>query len=153
MSLFHQMERLPVSSDDALVMTLESSSQESSLEDENARKEDRPFSSHLFGDNPDEEEPSEDFSMPRKVHYHSKWKSREDAHYWIPSTKQRTTVLPADCIYKVISRNMEKELCMTDSRRIGLLRRWFSRVLGNHSSSKAHQRVLLASELKELHKM
>ena len=32
-----------------------------------------------FGDNPSEEEPSDDFSKPRKVHYHSKWKPREDA--------------------------------------------------------------------------
>ena len=30
-----------------------------------------------------EEEPSDDFSKPRKVQYHSKWKSRQDAIYWI----------------------------------------------------------------------
>ena len=36
-----------------------------------------------FGNNPDDEEPSEDVSKPRKVHYHSTWKSRQDAVYWI----------------------------------------------------------------------
>ena len=36
-----------------------------------------------FGDNPDEEQPSDDLSTPRKVHYHSKWKSRQDAVYWM----------------------------------------------------------------------
>ena len=36
--------------------------------------------SHLIsGDNPDEEEPGDDLSKPRKVHYHSKWKTRDDA--------------------------------------------------------------------------
>ena len=32
-----------------------------------------------FGDNPDEEEPSDDLSKPRKIHYHRKWTTRQDA--------------------------------------------------------------------------
>ena len=48
----------------------------SSLEDEKAEEEDRPSSLHLFGDNPDEEEPSDNLSKPGEVHYHSKWKPR-----------------------------------------------------------------------------
>ena len=34
-----------------------------------------------FGDNPHEEEPGDDLSKPRKVHYHSKWKNTQDAVY------------------------------------------------------------------------
>ena len=44
-------------------MSFQSSNQDSSLEDEKAKKEDRPSYSHLttpFGDNADEEEPSDD---------------------------------------------------------------------------------------------
>ena len=47
-----------------------------------ARRDDKPSSSHLstlFGENPDEEALSDDFTMPRKVHYHSNW---QDAVYW-----------------------------------------------------------------------
>ena len=64
------------------MMSLQSSSQDSSQEDDKARKEDRPSSYHLpksCGDNPDEDKPSEDFSKPRTLRYHSKWKSRQDA--------------------------------------------------------------------------
>ena len=72
-----------------------------------------------FGDNPDEEGPSEDLSKPRKVHYHSEWMSRQDAVYWINlaraqdkglrlwQTRSHAVIVhnfvPADCIYKVIS--------------------------------------------------
>ena len=55
-------------------MSLQSSNQDSSLEDENAKEEDRPsFFTPLnpFGHIPDEEEPGDDLSKPRKVHYHS----------------------------------------------------------------------------------
>ena len=62
--------------EDALMMSHQSSNQDSSLEDEKARKEDRPSSSHLSAlsrDNPDEDEPSDNFSKLREVHYYSKW--------------------------------------------------------------------------------
>ena len=49
-----------------------------------------------FGDNPDQEEPSDDFSKPRKVQYHCKLKkysARRLLDQFSPSTRQRTTVL------------------------------------------------------------
>ena len=36
-----------------------------------------------FGDNPDEEEPCDDLSKPRKVHCYSTWKNTQDAVHWI----------------------------------------------------------------------
>ena len=79
-----------------------------------------------FGDNPDEEEPSEDLSKPRKVHYHSEWKSRQDAVYRINlaraqdkglrlwQTRSNAVIVynsvPADCIDKMISRKGERTL-------------------------------------------
>ena len=78
-------------------MSLQSSNQDSSLEDEKAKKEDRPSSSHshnLFGDNADEEEPSDDVSKLRKVHYikseKSKWKDTQDAVCWINLAEHKT---------------------------------------------------------------
>ena len=49
-------------------MSLQSSNQDSSLADEKAKKEDRP-PLNPFGDDPDEEEPSDDLSKQKKVHY------------------------------------------------------------------------------------
>ena len=77
MSLFHTNGKNSCFIEDALVVSLQSSSQDSSLEDENPRKEDRPSSSHLSthsGTFQSEEEPSDDLSKKRKIHYHSKWK-------------------------------------------------------------------------------
>ena len=74
-------------------MLFQSSNMHSSLEDEKA-KEDIPSSSH--SDYPDEAEPSDDLSKPRKVHYHSKWKLRQDAVYSISLARahdKRTAVL------------------------------------------------------------
>ena len=92
-----------------------------------------------FGDDPDEEEPSDDLLKPRKVHYHSKWKPRQDAVYWINlaraqekrlhfwQTRSHAAIVdscvPADCIYEVISQKKRNELYMRDSQRLGLLRR------------------------------
>ena len=96
------------------------------LEDEKAKKEDRPSSSSLksFGDNPDEEEPSDDLSKPRKVHYYSKWKNTQDAVYWVNLARAhdkglrfwqtRSQVVdvdnsvPTGYIYKVISHKGER---------------------------------------------
>ena len=77
-----------------------------------------------FGDISDEEEPRDDLSKPRKVHYHSKWKSRQDAVYWIIlaraqdkglqfwQTRSHAVIVcgnvPADCICKVISQKRKR---------------------------------------------
>ena len=74
-----------------------------------------------FGVNPDEEAPSDDFTIPRKVQYHSNWKHDQDAVNWVKlsraqdqglrfwQTKSRAIIvrnpMPADCIYRVISQN------------------------------------------------
>ena len=79
-----------------------------------------------FGDNPDDEEPSDDLLKPRKVYYHRKWKPRQDAVYWINfaqaqekglqfwQTRSHAIIVynsvPADCIYKVISQKGERTL-------------------------------------------
>ena len=71
-----------------------------------------------FVDNPDEEEPSDDLSKPRKVHYHSKWRPRQAAVFWIHlaraqekglqfwQTRSHAVIVhdsvPADCIEKVV---------------------------------------------------
>ena len=84
------------------------------------------------GENPDEEEPSDDLSKQRKVHHHSGWKPRQDAVYWINLTQAREkgpqvwqtkshaivvcSSVPAECIYKVISQT--GELYLKDSRRL-----------------------------------
>ena len=50
-----------------------------------------------FGDNPDEEHPTDDLSIPRKVHYHSKWKTNYSGRrllgQYSPGTGQRITIL------------------------------------------------------------
>ena len=79
-----------------------------------------------FGDNPDEEELSDDLSKPRKVHYYSTWKNTQDAGYWINlvrahdkrlrfcQTRSHAEIvhnsLPEDCICKVISQKGERTL-------------------------------------------
>ena len=120
-----------------LVMSLQSSYQESSLEDEKAKKEDRSSSSHTlnpFGDNPDGEEFSDDVSKSGKVLYHRKWKNTQDAVYWINLARAQdkglrfwktrshavivySSVL-AGCIHKVISQIQRNELYSRDSRRL-----------------------------------
>ena len=93
---------------------------------------------------------TDDLSKRRKVHCHSKWKSRQDAVCWINvaraqekglqfwQTRSHATIVynsvPPDCIYKVKCQK-GKELYMKDSQHLGLHRKSFSRVLGNHSSS------------------
>ena len=66
-------------------MSLQSSDQDSSLEDEKAKEGRRTMFFTLlnpFRDNPDEEEPSDDLSKPGKVHYCSKGISSGRV-YWI----------------------------------------------------------------------
>ena len=66
-------------------------------------------------------EPSDDYTIPQKVHYHSHWKRNQDAVNWeklsraqdqgLPfgQTKSHAIIVhdpvPAECIYKVISQN------------------------------------------------
>ena len=71
-------------------------------------KEDRPSSSHLgpFGNNPDEEEPSDDLLKPRRVHDHSKRKPRQDKGWRLWQARSNAAIVynsVTDCIYKVIS--------------------------------------------------
>ena len=66
-----------------------------------------------FADNPDEEEPCDDLSKPRKVHYHSKWKPRQDAVYWINLARAqdkwssiRANQIPRRNFYTALSRQI-----------------------------------------------
>ena len=92
-ALFHTQGKNSCFIDYALMMSLQSSNQDLSLEDETA-KEDRPSSSFTplkpFGDNPDKEEPSDDPSKPRKVYFYSKWKILRDAVCWINLAEHKT---------------------------------------------------------------
>ena len=79
-----------------------------------------------FGNNPDEEEPSDDLSKPRKVHCHSKGKNYQDAVHWINlaraqdkglrfwQTRSHAVIVYnsvlADCIHKVICQKGEGTL-------------------------------------------
>ena len=75
-----------------------------------------------FGDTPDGEEPSDDSSKSRKVHYHSEWKSRQDAIHWINSAGAQDKGLQ---FWQ--TRSSAIIVCMP--------RRLFSRMPGNHSIS------------------
>ena len=94
-----------------------------------ARKDDRPSSSHLTtlsGINLDEEAPSDDLTIPRKVHYHSNWKHDQETVYCVKlsraqdqglrfwQTKSGAIIVhnpvPADCIYRVTSQNGDRTL-------------------------------------------
>ena len=87
------------------------------LEGRKVKKEDTIFFTPLkhFGENPDEEEPSEDFSKPRKVHHHRNWKHNQNAENWknvqstrswiFEQTKSNATIVfdpaPVDCIERI----------------------------------------------------
>ena len=87
----------------------------------------RPF--NPFGENPAEEAPSDDFTMPRKVHYHSIWKHDQDAVCWVKLSRAQDqglrfwqtkssaiivhNLVPAKCIHKVISQNGDRTLRKT----------------------------------------
>ena len=62
------------------------------IEEIQARKDDRPSSSHLStlsGKNPDEEAPSDDFTIPKKVHCHCNAKRNQDAAYWVKISEHK----------------------------------------------------------------
>ena len=89
-------------------------------------KEDTIFFTPLkhFGENPDEEEPSEDFSKPRKVHHHRNWKHNQDAENWkivqstrswiFEQTKSNAIIVfdPAaeDCIERIANETRDRIL-------------------------------------------
>ena len=143
-----QMERILVSSRMLFMMSLHSSSQDSSLEES---KEDRPSSSHLSTHSgTDDEEPGDDLSKPRKytITVGGKYSVRRLLGQFTPSTGRRTTIL-AD---KVWCRNCTQfcagklhlqsnfstrgnELYSRVSRRFVPHRRLYLRLLGNRSSS------------------
>ena len=90
--------------------------------------EDKQFSSHLSilcsRKHAEEEQPSDDFSKPRKGHYRSKWETTRDAvscvklaraqdqglQFW--QTRSNAVIVynsvPSDCIYKVVSQEGER---------------------------------------------
>ena len=66
-----------------------------------------------FRENPDEEEASDDLSVPKKVHNHNNWKYDQDAVYWIKLSPNAIIIhnpVPADCIYCVISQKGDRTL-------------------------------------------
>ena len=79
-----------------------------------------------FGGDSGEEEPSDDYAVPQKVHFHSHWKRNQDAVYWATlsraqdqglqfwQTKSHAIMVhsrvPADCIFGVISQIGDRTL-------------------------------------------
>ena len=66
-----------------------------------------------FGDDPEEEEPHDDFTVPQKASYVTKWKYDQNAVYWVRLSKALQTksiaimtyaTIPGDCIDHVTSR-------------------------------------------------
>ena len=49
------------------------------------------FFTHLnpFGNDPGEEKPHEDYTVPQKVRYKTNWKHNQDAVYWIKNFPER----------------------------------------------------------------
>ena len=78
-----------------------------------------------FGNNPDEEKPHDDCTVPQKVHYKINWKHNQDAVCWIKLSRAQDQGLqcwqtksfaishdsvPGDCTYRVISQNGDRVL-------------------------------------------
>ena len=77
-----------------------------------------------FGENPDEEEHHDDYTVPQKVHCRSQWKSDQDAVCWITlskvqdlglqfwQTKSFTIItdnpVSGDCFFRVISESGDR---------------------------------------------
>ena len=106
----------------SFLMLRQSSNQDSSLEDEKVKKEDRPSSSHLSklsGRIQTKKNLAMTSQRREKVHYYCEWKNSHDALYWINlaraqdkglrflQTRSHAAIVhrpvPADCICKVIS--------------------------------------------------
>ena len=77
-----------------------------------------------IGDDPEEEEPHDDFTVPHKAAYATKWKYDQNAVYWIRLSKAQNqglefwqtksfaiitcTTIPGDCIDRATSQNGER---------------------------------------------
>ena len=77
-----------------------------------------------FGNDPDEEKPHDDHTVPQKVHYQTYWKRNQDAVYWIKLSRAQDqglqfwqtksfaiityATVPGDCIDRVISQNGDR---------------------------------------------
>ena len=63
-----------------------------------------------FGENPCDEEPSDDFTIPREVHCHSSWKHDLDAVYWVKLSRaqvsMRRLMTPHRTHTRIFSRQM-----------------------------------------------
>ena len=121
-SIFHTNGKNSCFIEDVHSMSFQSSNHDSRLESEGGRQ--TIFTPlNLFGDNPDEEEPSDDLSNPGKAHDYSKCKNTQDAVCWVNlaraqdkglrfwQTKSNAAIVynsvRADCIHSVISQKGE----------------------------------------------
>ena len=123
-----------------------------------ARRDDRPSSSHLstlsVKIQMKKEAPSDDFTIPRKVHHHSNWKHDQDAVHWVRLFRAQdqglrfwqtisTAIIvhnpvPTDCICRVVLRP-EIELVRKTLNPSTCAE---SEALGNRSSSNSHSLVV-----------
>ena len=77
-----------------------------------------------FGDDPEEEEPHDDFTVPQKAPHVTKWKFDQNAVFWVRLSKAQDqglefwqtksfaimtyATIPGDCIDRVTSQNGER---------------------------------------------
>ena len=77
-----------------------------------------------FGNDPDEEKPHDDHTVPQKVHYQTCWKHNQDAVCWIKSSRAQDqglqfwhtksfaiityATMPGNCTDRVISQNGDR---------------------------------------------
>ena len=77
-----------------------------------------------FGNDPDEEKPHGDHTVPQKVHYQTYWKHDQDAENWIKLSRAQdqglqfwqtksfalvtNATVPGDCIFQVMSQNGDR---------------------------------------------
>ena len=97
-SLFHTIEKSSCFTEDARLIARQSSNQDSSLGREGREGRQTVFFTPLnpFGDNPDEEHPTDDLPIPRKSTLTARGKlTTQDAVCWVSSasTGQRITIL------------------------------------------------------------
>ena len=116
--------------EEVLSIVLQVSSQDSLLGEEQARMDDKQFSSHPsirnLRMNKEKYWHATNFTKRRMEHYRSKWRISQDSVYWVNlaraqgewsqfcQTRSNAIVVyssvPSECIYKVISRNGERVL-------------------------------------------
>ena len=147
--------------EDVRLMSLQSSNQDSSLEDEKAKKEDRPYSSHLSTRSKTiQTKKNLAITYQNREKYtitvSGKYSGRRLLDQLSPSTRQTITILAdkvscCSCIQLCAGRlhlqsdfqKQGKGVYLKDSRRLLPHRRMYLRVLGNRSSSKTPLSVRL----------